>query len=601
MPTGSWLTKYSNNTVYKPAHREAPGTSTSGAWKNFDDTLSNINNKLWRDNVINLKTDFSAAIDGSTDDTTAWNNALSQANGTDSVIFFPAGTSIISSVDATEYSGITIIGEGRGSILKGTTADKNILDLTGSSHFRLLNFMIQGDTTNVPGVGLLLARESAGKSAGFHKIYFVDIEGNFATSGVYNYASEVNEFVSCKIDIDAGLACMIFNENNTRSITSDGCTIDTDCQSATNQTVQECILYNNESSTGGVNASILEIDSWQNFRVIGNTLNANTRDKPMIWLRNNRTGVGPSHPAQITIEDNNFHATYQEAIYIDVGSSVIYDLTINKNRWGTNSNKHQVTFGDSVSVHHSKIVAPNVLCIGGKTLYGTWTQESGSIYYIALTTECTTVYNYATKLTHSDGNYATLTSNQWDWDSNKLYVNIGEDPTGGDIIAGASNADLKNGCEISVEGQQIINRAFVADRIVQGVVKIASGENDNLTLTTPDSVVGRVEIVDTGEVRVYDYETVTTAAPALTTFGVSKLDSTSNAVNSTLADGTLVGQRKTVVMTEASNESSVKVANHYLGTNEFFYFDAVDDLIIFEWGGNKWTTVREEGVRRSWA
>lgn len=46
---GSW-TGTSPRGIYKPSIGEAPGTVGSGAWKNFDDSLSNIHNKLWEYN-----------------------------------------------------------------------------------------------------------------------------------------------------------------------------------------------------------------------------------------------------------------------------------------------------------------------------------------------------------------------------------------------------------------------------------------------------------------------------------------------------------------------------------------------------------------------
>ena len=61
---------------------------------------------------------------------------------------------------------------------------------------------------------------------------------------------------------------------------------------------------------------------------------------------------------------------------------------------------------------------------------------SGTIYKISLTTESLTVLNGTTNLTLNNGNYASLGSNQWDWYNSELYVNIGSDPTGGNIEAG---------------------------------------------------------------------------------------------------------------------------------------------------------------------
>jgi len=61
---GSW-TGTSPRGIYKPSIGERPGDSTSGAWKNFDTSLTNIHNKLWAYNwriVGQDYTDFNTAV-----------------------------------------------------------------------------------------------------------------------------------------------------------------------------------------------------------------------------------------------------------------------------------------------------------------------------------------------------------------------------------------------------------------------------------------------------------------------------------------------------------------------------------------------------------
>ena len=86
-------------------------------------------------------------------------------------------------------------------------------------------------------------------------------------------------------------------------------------------------------------------------------------------------------------------------------------------------------------------------------------------------------------------------------------------------------------------------------------------------------------------------ETITADATALRVYGASKLDSSSNKVDSTLGDGTSIGHIKTIVMTEASNSSTVTIAHHQTSDPEVATFDAVDETGVFMWTGTEWITL----------
>jgi len=91
-------------------------------------------------------------------------------------------------------------------------------------------------------------------------------------------------------------------------------------------------------------------------------------------------------------------------------------------------------------------------------------------------------------------------------------------------------------------------------------------------------------------------ETLTVAAPTLLSTGVSLLDSTSNAVDGTLGSGFSRGDIKTIVMTEASNSSTVSVTNHETSDPEVFTFADVDDTLVLMWTGTEWITIANSGV-----
>ena len=86
-------------------------------------------------------------------------------------------------------------------------------------------------------------------------------------------------------------------------------------------------------------------------------------------------------------------------------------------------------------------------------------------------------------------------------------------------------------------------------------------------------------------------ETITADSSTLRVYGASKLDSSSNKVDSTLGSGTEVGQIKTIVMTEASNSSTVSITNHQTSDPEVATFDAVDETGVFMWTGTEWITI----------
>lgn len=86
-------------------------------------------------------------------------------------------------------------------------------------------------------------------------------------------------------------------------------------------------------------------------------------------------------------------------------------------------------------------------------------------------------------------------------------------------------------------------------------------------------------------------EALTTAAPAASVEGTSTIDSTANAVAATLASGTVIGQQKLFVMTNATNSSTVTIALHETSDPEVATFNAVDEYGLFMWTGTEWVTV----------
>ena len=90
-------------------------------------TTRTLQNKL-RD-VVSVK-DFGATGDGSTDDTAFIQAALDAAGTTDSSVNFPATSSFYKITDRlTIPNGVSVVGEGFGSLIKQVTLQKNIFDM----------------------------------------------------------------------------------------------------------------------------------------------------------------------------------------------------------------------------------------------------------------------------------------------------------------------------------------------------------------------------------------------------------------------------------------------------------------------------------------
>jgi hypothetical protein len=82
-----------------------------------------------------------------------------------------------------------------------------------------------------------------------------------------------------------------------------------------------------------------------------------------------------------------------------------------------------------------------------------------------------------------------------------------------------------------------------------------------------------------------------TAAGAASIWGVTILNSAAAACDATLADGEVIGQRKTFIMSDASNSTTVTVANHVTSDPEVFTFAQVGDALELIWNGTDWSTL----------
>jgi len=103
-----------------------------------------------------------------------------------------------------------------------------------------------------------------------------------------------------------------------------------------------------------------------------------------------------------------------------------------------------------------------------------------------------------------------------------------------------------------------------------------------------------VEIKNNGQ---YQNQTLTADAQTIPSWpGATSLDSGSNKVDCTLGNGIGIGDIRTVVMTEASNESDLSVTLHLAADPSTFVFNAIDEAVVLMWTGTEWITVVNAGT-----
>lgn len=191
--------------------------------------------------------------------------------------------------------------------------------------------------------------------------------------------------------------------------------------------------------------------------------------------------------------------------------------------------------------------------------------------------------------------------------SNVTFRHGGGGPDTGMILLDARNASFFDrsrirGCEfypsggsggnpariVQVEGDgtNTVN-VVLMDNIYQNYSALASFLDDNSTSgVTITEVNNRPDTVEqaTG--------TYTIDAGS----DVTEIDSSAGAVTATLGSATTVGHIKTIVMTDATNSSTVSVTNHETSDPEVITFNAVDETAVLMWTGTEWITLKLSGA-----
>ena len=129
------------------ANAAAAQTAQAAAESARDQAINATSSKVDKDSlVINVK-DYGATGDGTTDDTTAIQNAVTKAKSVARVLYFPKGTYLFSST-ITGYG--LIAGDGRGITTLKYTGTSTAIQLAATVGTRSYNGRLEGFTLTVP-------------------------------------------------------------------------------------------------------------------------------------------------------------------------------------------------------------------------------------------------------------------------------------------------------------------------------------------------------------------------------------------------------------------------------------------------------------------
>lgn len=153
-------------------------------------------------------TDYGAECDGTTDDATAWNNAITAAKAAANISGSPMTTRVVgcqgqSLVKSTlNFSGINspvptaFTVDMSGTCLLGETNGLPVIDAMGSKMIRWEHLCIKGMSTLTPNVGVQWGRLSTGATADQFYWDHPVVEGFFTFAAAYNQASEDNTYIA---------------------------------------------------------------------------------------------------------------------------------------------------------------------------------------------------------------------------------------------------------------------------------------------------------------------------------------------------------------------------------------------------------------------
>ena len=195
-----------------------------------------------------------AVGDGATDDSTAVNATFSDArSGGNNVavpgIYLNGIYKVTTPINGGGFGNdfLHLYGRGRaakGAGFYGVMAGGVVLDLTGNENMLAENFRVEGDTSSVPDVGILLAATNLARTGnvrgGNYQMINVQVHGSFDNAAMYLYGAEQSVLDRCTLGAGgSGVVVAVSNRATpTLAVSSSFYTLDTTTAGITTYTAQ---------------------------------------------------------------------------------------------------------------------------------------------------------------------------------------------------------------------------------------------------------------------------------------------------------------------------------------------------------------------------
>lgn len=572
-------------------------------------------------NVIDVKNPpFSAAGDGSTDDTAAFLAAILAADG--GSVYVPSGTYKLTTAFGTSItSDINLIGDGpTSSILDGNST--NTIRPYNGKKVRIQGIKFQNWTT-------VLTQQNTTDT--ITRLDFHHNEVNTANGGItlnckVTYADiSHNKFVninqattSAALAIRLGTNVYADQASSKKYIVSHNEFYD--ISTTANDECHAILLYGREAVVEGNIIDTLSNGDGNNCEGIytkclyanisGNVLINAGRLNGCITIKGSARGETSTPRGYCTKVIGN---TLIESgigsgirgIAISCDDILVANNTIEGFDYGiTTANGLEL---DNLAIIGNQILKPGLVGIGYDS-YGVNTKIDDNMIFDPGAAYAVGVIAYGIVVTTD-----AAATKQLSISNNQIYVTSATQATtdvyGVDVYSNQANCtDLKmNG-----------NLVYAGSGITPTVTGIVFANFDEKAYNNTTIIGNNLASCDTGinfigggfpsswtewriEHNIGLDEVVTAASPTLQPWGYSSFDTTSNAIAGTLGSGQYIGQQKHMVLTTrpAGNNAVITVTAHAGGDGGTYTFDLIDEAVVLEWTGTEWIELKNQDA--TWA